>query len=98
MLYSLLRKLGGVTHCRNEQVTVAQPVVTPAEGCPPAGLKKNNTSTPRLLPWIPIKGEFYHVPIPTISCKSGFLATFPPWLNVFASYTMCNRLVHTVHT
>ena len=42
MLYSLLRKLGGVTHCRNEQVTVAQPVVTPAEGCPPAGFKKKH--------------------------------------------------------
>jgi len=46
-----------------------------------------------LLPWIPIKGEFYHVPIATISCKSGFLSTFPHWLNVFASYTMCNRFL-----
>ena len=32
---SALGELGGETHdCRNEQVTVAQPVVTPAEGCP----------------------------------------------------------------
>ena len=33
-----------MTHCRNEQVIVAQLMVTHAEGCPPAG--KNSKSHP----------------------------------------------------
>ncbi|KAL5272150.1 hypothetical protein ACHWQZ_G000389 [Mnemiopsis leidyi] len=46
-----------------------------------------------LLPWVPIQADFYQVPIPNISNKSGFLSTFPKWLCQLVTPLMCNPLL-----
>jgi len=46
-----------------------------------------------LLPWIPLKADFYQIPIPNISNKSGFLSTFPKWFCHLITPIMCNPLL-----
>lgn len=46
-----------------------------------------------ILPFIPIRAEFYMVPIPNISNKSGFLSTYPKWFCQLITPLMCNPLL-----